>query len=82
MKKVIKKSERKALLNFLKQIRSESGITQVELAKKLGVHQSFVSKYEAGERRLDILELKKICEVLNIDFFKTIKRLVTSVDSN
>ena len=43
-------------------------ITQAELAEKLGTDQSFVSKYERGERRLDVVELRGICLALGIDF--------------
>ena len=44
----------------------DSGLKQEELAKRLGVHQSFVSKVENGERRLDVLELRDLCEALGI----------------
>jgi len=50
------------LLCLLRALRKKSGLTQVELAQKLGRPQSFVSKCESGERRLDILELQDICK--------------------
>ncbi len=60
--------QREKLLFLLKEIRQKSGVTQVELAEKLGVPQSFVSKYESGERQLDILELRQICHFIGISF--------------
>jgi len=48
----------RAFLKKLKQARTEAGLTQVEIAKKLGKPQSYVSKCESGERRVDITELK------------------------
>ncbi len=47
--------------------RKSKGFTQTKLAKQIGRPQSFVSKYELGERRLDIVELMSICKVLGID---------------
>jgi len=47
--------------------REEAGITQVQIAEKLGRPQSFVSKYERGERRLDFTEFLELTSALNID---------------
>lgn len=41
---------------------TKCGLTQVQLAEKLGVPQSYVSKYERGERRLDYVEVRRICD--------------------
>ena len=60
-------------LFLLKQIvdaRKTSGVTQVELAKKLSKPQSFVSKFERGERRLDVFEYITIASELNVDVKK------------
>lgn len=59
---------REKLLVLLREIRQKRNMRQVELAEQLGVPQSFVSKYESGERQLDVLELRRICQVLGIDF--------------
>ena len=48
------------LLAVLREMRAESGMTQGALAKRLGRPQSYVSKYESGERRLDLVELEEI----------------------
>ena len=49
----------------LKCIRQNSGLTQVALAGKLDKPQSYVSKYENGERRLDFIEVLEVCEACN-----------------
>lgn len=46
--------------------RLRAGLTQVDVAERLSRHQSFVSKYERGERRLDFSEFMEIAEVLGI----------------
>jgi transcriptional regulator with XRE-family HTH domain len=48
------------VLSLLKAARKESGVTQVGLADRLGQTQSFVSKVERGDRRLDIVQLRTI----------------------
>lgn len=57
--------------------RKSSGLTQQKLADKLNRPQSYVSKYESGERRLDIVEFMDIAEALQFDkheFFKELER--------
>jgi transcriptional regulator with XRE-family HTH domain len=66
--------KRQHLLDLFRQIRIEAGLRQVELAKKLRKPQSFVSKYESGERRLDILELEQVCSALHISVTEFVKR--------
>lgn len=48
----------------LVELREKSGLTQVELAARLGKPQSYVSKYERGERRLDLIDLFEITSAL------------------
>lgn len=59
-------AQRGALGQLLKSIREEKGLLQREVADRLGTPQSFVSKYESGERRIDIPELRRICIVLEV----------------
>lgn len=47
--------------------RKKSGLTQVQIAKELGKPQSFISKYERGERRLDFTEFIELAGILGID---------------
>jgi len=59
----------------LKALREAAGITQAELAVKLGTQQSFVSKYEAGERRLDVPETFAVCQAVDASFVELTARL-------
>ena len=52
------------LLGWLIEARKGAGLTQQQVADKLGRPQSFVAKYEGGERRLDVVELVEIAQVL------------------
>ncbi|MBD2460797.1 helix-turn-helix transcriptional regulator [Oscillatoria sp. FACHB-1407] len=59
---------------FLKRLRSarlEAGLTQAEVAKRLGQPQPYVSKCESGERRVDVVELAQFATIYNkpIDYF-------------
>jgi hypothetical protein len=58
---------REKLRELLKDLRkNEAGLTQVELSDALGKPQSYVSKYETGERNLDYVEITEICEALGV----------------
>ncbi|MHC4757997.1 MAG: helix-turn-helix domain-containing protein [Planctomycetota bacterium] len=64
-----------SFLKLLREERKKRGVTQEEMAKKLGVTQAFISKCERGERRIDIVELSRFCEGIGISFLEFIKRL-------
>jgi len=55
--------------------RRSAKLTQVEVAKKLDRPQSFVSKYESRERRLDVIEFIEVCEVLKVSPIAIIQQL-------
>jgi transcriptional regulator with XRE-family HTH domain len=63
------------LLRRLVAARSRKGVTQHELAKKLRRHQSFVAKYERGERRLEVIEFVQICRELGVSAESILKNL-------
>lgn len=52
-------------------------MTQESLAELLERPQSFVSKYEAGERRLDVIEYTEVCAALGLDAAKFLRDLLT-----
>ena len=56
-----------AFLRRLVSARRKAELTQHELATRINRPQSFVSKYERGERRLDVLEFVRVCQVLSVD---------------
>lgn len=68
-------AEKKRLLSLLRQMRLDAGLRQEDLAEKLGEPQSFVSRYESGERRLDVLELRQISKVLGVSLTEFVRRL-------
>lgn len=63
------------LQQVLRNIRIEAGLRQVDLASLLGQPQSFVSKYEIGERRLDVLELEQVCNCCGVTLIDFVMRL-------
>lgn len=75
MEKSIYTREYAAVLRLLREAREQAGITQVELAKKLRQSQSYVSKVERGDRRLDIVQLRTICQVLGLTLAEFVQRL-------
>lgn len=62
-------------------MRIEASLTQVDLARKLDRPQSFVSKYESGERRLDLVELRQICHAMRISLPEFVRRFERSLGS-
>lgn len=71
-----RRSPRRARLQeMLIEARHHAGLTQVELAARLRRPQSFVSKYETGERRLDVLELIEVAEALRADAVEIVRAL-------
>lgn len=63
-----------ALVALLRRLRKEAGLTQVELAGRLGVEQSFVSKVERRERRLDVAELRNFCAAMGVSLAEFVSR--------
>jgi transcriptional regulator with XRE-family HTH domain len=55
--------EYKTILRRLRDARHNAGYTQREVASKLGRHQSFISKIESGERRIDVVELAELMRI-------------------
>ena len=72
--------QREKLLLLLRELRQKSSIRQVDMAEQLDVPQSFVSKYESGTRDLDILELRRICQLMGISLQDFVKKLEESLN--
>lgn len=68
MEKSVSSRDYSLFLDRLKDARKKAGLTQEQLARLLGETQSFVSKCERGERRLDIVEVRSFCIALSVPF--------------
>jgi len=68
------------LLELLYHLRLSSGLRQQDIAERLGVPQSFISKLESGERRIDILEFVIYCECLGANPTDIFQQLVSKVN--
>jgi transcriptional regulator with XRE-family HTH domain len=66
--------DRKVFLRLLRRVRIEAKLTQAQLAKILGVTQARISKYEQGERRIDMLELKAVCDAIEFPLTEFARR--------
>lgn len=75
MEKSIHTAEYQRLCALLRQIRLEAGLTQVDVAARLDEPQSFVSKYESGERRLDVIELGYVARALESTLAEVVARM-------
>jgi transcriptional regulator with XRE-family HTH domain len=76
MQKSLKSAEYARLVQTLVAVRKGAGIRQQALAKKLGRPQSFVAKYEGGERRIDVVEFTTIARALGVDPIKLFRDFV------
>lgn len=75
MKKKVYIAQRGRLVSLLREMRVEAGLTQMELATLIERDQTFVSKYESGQRRLDVLEIREICQAIGISLAEFAERL-------
>lgn len=80
MEKTIHTKDQKTFLRLLKEAREKAGMTQEDLAARLGETQSFVSKCERGERRLDILEVRHFCMCIGVSFTLFCKQLDSTLE--
>ncbi|AYY11905.1 XRE family transcriptional regulator [Actinobacteria bacterium YIM 96077] len=62
------------LLTAIRDIRHERGLTQREVANRLGTYQEWINRSETGERRLDAVELYDIARALDVDLAEILRR--------
>lgn len=77
MSKSIRSSKHQHLLEVLIAARGKAGLTQAALAGRIGRPQSFVAKYENGERRLDVVEFVELVEAMGDSPKKVFARFVS-----
>jgi transcriptional regulator with XRE-family HTH domain len=75
----IHSKEYRALLVLVRDAREHSGFSQAGLAERLGRPQSWVSKVETGERRLDLEEFRQVCDALGLDMVRLVRKWLKSL---
>lgn len=63
---------------LLRQVRVDASLTQLQLAEKIRQTQSYVSKYESGEQRLDLIELELVCKATGTSLTVFVERYLES----
>ena len=79
MRKSVHSEGLKAFRQVMADARDKAGLTQQKLAGRLKKHQSFVAKYEGGERRIDVLEFITIARAMGADPVRLLKTLIRRV---
>ena len=77
MGKSIHSPQHQKLRELLISARKKAGLTQAEVAERLGRPQSFVAKYEGGERRLDVVELIQVAGAVEADPARLVRAVAT-----
>jgi transcriptional regulator with XRE-family HTH domain len=77
VKKALYERSYAAFTELLKEERKNAGLTQTALAKKLRRPQSYISKYERGDRRLDVIEFIEVARVIGFDPHDFLRKLVS-----
>jgi transcriptional regulator with XRE-family HTH domain len=73
--KSLRTRSHRALISALRAARTDADLTQAQLAQRLKRPQSFVAKYEAGERRIDVVEFLHIADALRADPCAILRRM-------
>lgn len=76
MVKTLGTARHKALIALLIEKRETAGLTQVELASRLGEYQSFVARLESGQRRVDVVEFLQLASILDFEPDEALSRLM------
>ena len=79
MGKTLGSTRHKILIDFIVSKREAAGLTQAQLAAKLGEYQSYVARLESGQRRVDVVEFLELAIVLGFDPSKAIRFIERNV---
>ena len=77
--KSVHSPDQAAFCKLMVRARAAAGLTQQALAFRLKTPQSFVAKYEGGERRIDVVEFVTICQAIGADSAKILKILKNAI---
>jgi transcriptional regulator with XRE-family HTH domain len=75
MPKSTPRAHREILTTLLKEVRLSKGLTQTQVAQRLQKPQNYISNYEQGERRLDVLELRDVCQAMGTTLTQIVRKL-------
>jgi transcriptional regulator with XRE-family HTH domain len=81
MRDTLRSPRQIVLRTELRNLRERQGLSQVAVATRLGKHQSFVSKYECGERRLSVIEFIDVVRALGGEPAAVLRRFIPAIDS-
>jgi len=68
-------TQKRKMRELVRGLREAAGLRQIDLAERLKRPQSFVSKYESGEKTLDFLEVREVCRALDVSMVDFVRRL-------
>ena len=75
-------TQKRKVRELLRDLREAAGLRQVDLAARLKRPQSFVSKYESGEKTLDFLEVREVCRALGVPLVDFVRRYEEGADES
>jgi transcriptional regulator with XRE-family HTH domain len=78
--KSIYSADQECLQRLLRNVRQAAGLNQTQLAAQLDRPQSFVSKVESGERRMDVLELREFCRGVGLSLETFVRKLQRALE--
>lgn len=79
MTKASLSTEQKILCGLLRKARRAAGLRQVEVAERLSRPQAYVSRYERGESRVDLHEIRRICGALEVDLIDLVAEYLIGI---
>ena len=77
--KSLRSAEHAKFRAVMVEAREKAGLTQEELARRLNRPQSFVAKYEGGERRLDMVEFLWVTKAMKMDPLRVLRTLIDRI---
>lgn len=75
MPETIRSPRQHHLIKRIAEARKQAGLTQAEVAARFGKHQPFIANIEAGQRRLDLVELITLAEIIDLDLYRLIDEI-------
>ncbi len=75
MPDTIRSPRQQRLVEILAEAREQAGLTQFEVAARLGRHQPFIANIEGGQRRVDVIELMDLAEIIDLDLHRLLDEL-------